>query len=113
MLDSLSLKALSPPSIAWSHTNAIPLSPSSSSCLLQAPSLHFFLSGAALENLNAKFLSRLFNQSGEQLNTELYCAVLKVLLLLLDFAHCLATVFEIEILAPPQLRYYTNQVEIC
>lgn len=59
------------------------------------------------------FLSRLSNQSGVQLDTELYCAVLKVLLLLLDFAHCLATMFEIEMLAPPQLRYYTNQVEIC
>lgn len=111
MLDFLSLKALSPPSITWSHTDAVPLSPSSSP--LQAPSLHFFLSSAALESLDAKFLSRLSNQSGVQLDTELYCAVLKVLLLLLDFAHCLATMFEIEMLAPPQLRYYTNQVEIC
>lgn len=44
MLDSPSLKALSPPSITRSHTNTIPLSPSSRSCLLQAPSLHFFFS---------------------------------------------------------------------
>ena len=91
----------------------MPLSPSTSNCLLQAPFLHFSLSGAALESLDAKFLSRLSNQSGVQLDTELYSAVLKVLLLLLDFAQCLATMFEIEMLAPPQLRYYTNQVEIC
>lgn len=114
MLDSPSLKALSPPSITRSHTNTIPLSPSSRSRLLQAPSLHFFfLSDAALESLDAKCLSRLSNQPGVQLDTELCSAVLKVLLFLSGFSPCLGTMFEIEMLAPPQLHYYTNQVEIC
>lgn len=45
-------------------------------------------------SLDAKFSSRLYKQSGVQLETELDCAVLKVLLLLLAFANCLAMVLE-------------------
>lgn len=98
MLDSLFLKATSPTSIAWSHTNAMVLSPSLNSCLLQAPFFYLVFSGAELECLDAKFLPRLSNQPGVRVDTDLDSAVLKVLLLLLDFAHCLATMFETQCL---------------
>lgn len=90
MLDSLSSKAVSPRHIAQ------PLS--LNSCLLQAPSFHLLFSGAALESLDAKFLPRLSNHPGVRVDTDLDSAVLKVLLLLLDFAHCLATMFETQCL---------------